>query len=967
MDVNITNSTQRCGGSHAVWRVFPVTYLVLYLLGLCISSAVLALGLMATRSRKKLSVSYRGWSDSLMVSLRRLKQLARKLVSGDDHVSKVLITVALLCNLIYMALAFQRTYHRETRCFSSLAEVPDIAIELVISLPLIIFFIIRLLAADNPVLFWLHLNTIVDVVTLPNVFIAISLGQDWLDTKALRFFWLTQFTDVISFFPFVHSQDTIEAVSVLVRLIALWMGASGVVHLLESTGDPWNDFDNKQSNSFLDYAYFIMVTMSTVGYGDYFAMTDVGRVFMTFFIITGIAFFAFALPNLVDLVVNYYHNTQWSKYDTTRVPRHVLVCGHITHTIVSDFLKDFLHNDRGDNKTHVLFMHTERPDSDLRKVLRSYYTRVQYVVGSVLKASDLAKAKIPTSDNFSECMAVFILAEKHSKDPETEDQENLLRLVSIKNTDSKIPVTVQVLLPSSKEKVKYIPRTSSDTVICLTELKFGLLAQSCLCPGLSTLIGNFFYASEELKKAKGWLELYGKGVSKELYITCFSTAFDGMSFYSAAQLCYEKMGLILLAIEDKQSEMLYITPSPSNHPTLTIKADNWEVGMIGYFIGTDQHHVDMVSLYEEGTLVIGDKGLGGIPLSAFNDGTKKRRLSTVHRGRSLSPLLVPRLTPLHLCQPQSMQACLVDSQMKQATDDHVLLCVFADNKSSALYLRNFIEPLRRSTIPEDDILPITIIANQKYLEKEWPCINNFPKVSVLPRSPLDWDALSLAGVETCRVCVILTASKKDEEKEEAALRDKEAILCSLMIHNHHNKVGSPRATPPLIITDLIEETNVQFLDIEDDDDDDGHIYSAQPYACGEAFAGSLFDSITSSTYHSPGILFFVGQLISASNCERCCTLSTIKRIPLTSIPLSTSCTNFQQLYSYMLTQHKTPVAISRLINPTPLEGGAIISAIVPITQNHRDCLNSQRYVVTAPPPDTPLLSSDYILVLEEQT
>ena len=960
MDFEDNGSSSNSTCSSEEWLVFPATYVVLYVLGLTLSCAAFAVGLLLARGSRRSMVR---WADSLLASLRRLKQLSRKLVSGDNPLSQILIAVTLLCNLVYMALAFQRAYRSEVRCFSSLAEVPDLAVEVVISPILIIFFVIRLLASDNLVLFWLKIHTIVDVVTLPNVFISLSLGQDWLDTKALRFAWLTQLADVLRFLPFIHSQGTIEAVALLVRLVALWMGATGLIHLLETTGDPWNNFDNKQSNTFLEYAYFIMVTMSTVGYGDYFAMTDIGRGFMTFFIIAGIAFFAFALPNLVDLVVDYYHNTQWSRFDTTRVPRHILVCGHITDTTVEDFLKDFLHKDRGDHKTHVLFMHTERPTPELRKVLRSYYTRVQYVVGSVLKASDLAKAKIPATDKLSECKAVFILAEKHCKDPETEDQENLLRLVSIKNTASNIPVTIQVLLSSSKEKIKYIPRTSSDTVICLTELKLGLLAKSCLCPGLSTLVGNFFYASEELHEAKGWQELYGKGISNEVYITCFSRAFDCMSFYDAAQLCYERMGLILLAVEDKRSDTLYISPSPTTHPTLSVRSFNHgnpDAAMVGYFIGKDQHHVDMVSWYNESLDM--NKGLGVIPLVPLTAASKKlNRQSSLYRRRALSPILSSYClgSNLHLCEPQAIQDCLVDSE--ETVSDHVLLCVFADEKSSVLYLRNFLEPLRRTTIAEEDLMPVTIIAHEKFLEREWTCINNFPKVRVLPGTPLDWNNLSLACVETCRVCVILTASKKGEELEEAALRDKEAILCSLMIHNHHTKAGSG-VKPPLIITDLIEESNVQFLDIEDEDEDDGHIYTAQPFACGEAFAASLFDSITSSTFHSPGILFLIEQLISSSRSDQCHTQSSITCTPLSHLPPATT---FKELYTNMLAQSKTLVAISRRLNPPPNEGGSSLAAIVPMPDGHHDTMNPLRYIVTAPPPETVLLPSDYVLILEE--
>ena len=55
-------------------------------------------------------------------------------------------------------------------------------------------------------------------------------------------------------------------------------GPLGIVHLLENSGDP-PDFDNGQSLTYWDCVYFLMVTMSTVGYGDIFCITSLGKGF----------------------------------------------------------------------------------------------------------------------------------------------------------------------------------------------------------------------------------------------------------------------------------------------------------------------------------------------------------------------------------------------------------------------------------------------------------------------------------------------------------------------------------------------------------------------------------------------------------------------------------------------------------------------------------------------------------------
>lgn len=49
-----------------------------------------------------------------------------------------------------------------------------------------------------------------------------------------------------------------------------------------------------------------------------------------------------------------------------------------------------------------------------------------------------------------------------------------------------------------------------------------------------------------------------------------------------------------------------------------------------------------------------------------------------------------------------------------------------------------------------------------------------------------------------------------------------------------------------IISELVNDSNVQFLDQDDDDDPDTELYLTQPFACGTAFAVSVLDSLMST-------------------------------------------------------------------------------------------------------------------------
>ncbi len=67
---------------------------------------------------------------------------------------------------------------------------------------------------------------------------------------------------------------------------------------LENSGDPL-DFDNPHKMSYWTCVYFLIVTMSTVGYGDVACLTFLGRTFMVFFILVGLVSYSLTIPSFL--------------------------------------------------------------------------------------------------------------------------------------------------------------------------------------------------------------------------------------------------------------------------------------------------------------------------------------------------------------------------------------------------------------------------------------------------------------------------------------------------------------------------------------------------------------------------------------------------------------------------------------------------------------------------------------------
>ena len=1010
-------------GKH-YWLTFIVTSVVLYIIGFSLSFASYFIykfvrKITSSRGREKLTGVTAGTRELGIARrlFRRYRENVRQTISGDMISSKILITLTFVCNTVYLLIYVYRTYtpypdgveedglcleingtgynstvvaSRVEKCFA-LQSSPEFIAELIVVSELVLFAFVRLLAADDVFRFWLNLYTVVDVFTLPHIFVSITLGVDWVGLRSLRFILLPQIVNVIQFLPFVKSQDAVDVISLLIKFCALWLSCTGIIHLVEVQGDFWSDFDNGGNESFLTYAYFIMVTVSTVGYGDLFPYTDIGRAFITFFIILGLAFFAAVLPTIVDVASGLYIKRQFAKFDTTRVPHHVIVCGHITAFGADEFLKDFLHPDRGDTQTHVLFLHPERPDPDLKNVIRSHYTRVQYIVGSVLNCKDLQRAKIHT------CRAVFIVADKLTNTPLEEDNANLLRLVSVKNTTTNIPVIIQLLLSTSKKQVRNIEgwKIGRDIALCLNELKLGLLAQSCTCPGISTLVANLFYISDFsalniFKEKDAWKEQYIEGVSNEIYASHFSQYFERKSFHEAAKICYNKLGLILISLEKIEGKVrtCYVNPSPNSNPNLVIESG--KDGMLGYFIGQDADHVSVVASYCEcchGNIKehLSDRLLPisqtvrlvtsktchcdhGTAYAALNPMTQAVLVELDEKGGPSQHVVsetydfdsLDEQLHIYLCEPQKMREAIIanentifEKRRRLDIRDHVVLCIFADETSPLLGLHNFLLPLRSKYVPKDQLKPVVIVSNKRFIEREWPLIRKIPNVYIVIGSPLRWQNLEEANINECSVCIILSILSSTSS-HELAINDKESILCSLSIQQRLKRTV-------LIITDLRQESNVQFLDFGDEDEPDERIYKAQPFACGEAFSISMFDSVTSSAFHSPGTLYLIEDLIT-------CRRGVNNQVVLVSVADYAGKT-FTELYNDQLEKYAVCLGLFRQLPSSKYDTDFLQpSSSRESTESPLKAVKlSKHYVITAPPPHLSLEATDLAFLLVEQT
>ncbi|XP_051174225.1 calcium-activated potassium channel slowpoke isoform X42 [Leptopilina boulardi] len=478
------------------------------------------------------------------------KDWAGELISGQTTTGRILVVLVFILSIASLIIYFIDASSEEVERCQQWSNNITQQIDLAFNIFFMVYFFIRFIAASDKLWFMLEMYSFVDYFTIPPSFVSIYLDRTWIGLRFLRALRLMTVPDILQYLNILKTSSSIRLAQLVSIFISVWLTAAGIIHLLENSGDPF-EFTNPQQLSYWTCVYFLIVTMSTVGYGDVYCQTILGRTFLVFFLLVGLAVFASWIPEITELAAN--RCKYGGQYNRERGRRHIVVCGHITYESVSHFLKDFLHEDREDVDVEVVFLHRKEPDLELEGLLKRHYTTVEFFQGTMMNAVDLERVKVHEAD------ACLVLANKYCQDPDAEDAANIMRVISIKNYSDDIRVIIQLMQYHNKAYLLNIPSwdwKQGDDVICLAELKLGFIAQSCLAPGFSTMMANLF-AMRSFKTSpniQAWQNDYLRGTGMEMYTETLSPTFIGMPFAKATELCFTKLKLLLLAIEIKGGE-----------------------------------------------------------------------------------------------------------------------------------------------------------------------------------------------------------------------------------------------------------------------------------------------------------------------------------------------------------------------------------------------------------------------------
>lgn len=358
---------------------------------------------------------------------------------------------------VYVIGTYQRTVKGAVR-----------ALNLFLGSLLAVDLLLGLLFADSALIFVFTLNILFQSLSLPSFFLAHGsdsfLNLSFL--RALTVYMTYRSVDRRLFAQMKSSKSLL--LRLFVKCIAMVYILAGGVQLLEIPGDILgSSFESiwvpLGEWHFFNAVYYVVVTLSTVGYGDYTPLTILGRLFVVFMIVVGVIIFSNSISQLVE---NAQRNRGSGSFTKKANSRHVIVSGCPQLSDLVRFTSEFFATCRVSNSTAKVVVMVSRPswsDAEWHQSLAKnefLRKRVVSLVGNIRSSTDLNRARITTADAM-----FFIVSPSNGHNAKSLDMSTVIDILAVRNVRTDIPIYTTVLLNQSLVQMQLaqsIPASAND-------------------------------------------------------------------------------------------------------------------------------------------------------------------------------------------------------------------------------------------------------------------------------------------------------------------------------------------------------------------------------------------------------------------------------------------------------------------------------------------------------------------------
>ena len=940
------------------------------------------------------------------ISYKVEKYLAATGLSDLLDIINSLISFIMIVFYIISTYTVPAGYNKSFEMINNLIDT----IEIFLCIYLISHLALRIYTSQNRILYIFSLENLIDsgsiiaILLAKQAFIVDEFKYYLRFFRMVRIFYLLKLENIFQRRTNEAVRYTYKLIIVIVTIIFLSTGL--ILELENQAYRRDNLINNSDVNEigfsgakalpslyqFHDMFYYLLVTLSTIGFGDITPSTDLARFTIIITILTMLAVIPTLTQKLLTIlqITSKYSRIGYRKY--TNDTKHLILLGSVGKEGLDAFLNELYHEDHGNLEHHTVIMQSFLNKEIQIAIQESIFSnKIFYLVGNSLIHKDLARCKADSA----EC--VVLLANKLAKDPKYEDFSNILQAFSVKKfskiyAKKEMRICIQLLRPESKELyysslIDDDDIISKDQVICVEELKLQLLGKSCLCPGINTIISSLITSqkpskiddNEILTEENSWRKEYLAGMQNEIYrINMKAEIVQGLKFMDFVKIIYDIIGIIVIGVDvilvDSDPFLClnpygYIFP-PFDHYIYIIAdkmPDSHTINQLTeeYFNKRCNERDEVMKLLrmknpawelmkkrrkerENNRREIGIEEDGSKRIHKFYPNKTKKKSSFKNFYEHFFRTILPRT---------QYEA---ENFSHEILNNHIIVCGLLQN------MKNLIYPLRATTMKNHQY-PILIIHKEDHIPSEiWKEIQYFPEIYYMQGNPIKSKDLHRAGVKKAKAVIIL--ARNNFERDSHEMIDADSIFIYKAIRYENKNV--------LIIADLISISAIGYISSTEETAMEKQEYRlSEQFAVGEIYTGSMLDTLMCQTFFNQYICDILQQLILGSAYlkysqsqakmmeERKITQSTLyllnireemEKMGWKSFTIKMS---FKDLFNRFAENNMVPIGIFR---------NSKINSVNPNLNSHKTT-KVEKYVYLAPSKDTLVdIEHDKIYVITSQ-
>ena len=227
--------------------------------------------------------------------------------------------------------------------------------------------------------------------------------------------------------------------------------------------------------------WWAIVTMTTVGYGDFSPETPEGRVFAVFIMFAGITLVSLLTASISSIFVA-QKIREGKGLEKLNISDHIVLCGWNSNT--GDLMNSI---QKLNHEKHLdLVLVNELSEEEVNQI-KSRFTKLNilFVSGDYTQEETLLKASVTTSNT------VIIIPNNINNEDGLHDEKTIFATLTIKSIDSSIRVVAYLL---ERENLTHIKRAEADEVVISDDFSLNILASHVVDPGVPQLSNHLVNA-----------------------------------------------------------------------------------------------------------------------------------------------------------------------------------------------------------------------------------------------------------------------------------------------------------------------------------------------------------------------------------------------------------------------------------------------------------------------------------------